>query len=359
MAAHLSNEELADMHLAYGAANGNARQAATLYQERFPNRYVAGHRMFASIHRRLCEHGTFSVNRRDVGRPRAVRDVIEEDVLEYFRNRPRSSTRAAARDIGIPNHVDVWNVLHDNNLHPYHTQRVQDLLPNDYLPRVNFARWCLRQVEEDEQFVKRVLFTDEASFTRSGVFNTHNLHSWQQENPHEVHRFRYQHRFSVNVWCGIVNECLIGPYLMPSPLNGQRYCTFLRDVLPGLLDDVPLGLRRNMWFQHDGAPAHNARNARQHLTETFGNRWIGRNGPIAWPARSPDLTPLDFFLWGHMKTLVYDTPVESEMDLIGRVVAAAGDVADDQPMLSRVQQSFVKRCQLCIDTGGRHFEQLM
>ena len=95
------------------------------------------------------------------------------------------------------------------------------------------------------------------------------------------------------------------------------------------------------------------------LTETFGNRWIGRNGPIAWPARSPDLTPLDFFLWGHMKTLVYDTPVESEMDLIGRVVAAAGDVADDQPMLSRVQQSFVRRCQLCIDTGGRHFEQLM
>ena len=61
---------------------------------------------------------------------------------------------------------------------------------------------------------------------------------------------------------------------------------------------------------------------------------------MLWPARSPDLIALDFFLLGNMKTLVYETPVESEMDLIARVVAAAGDIADDQAMLSCVQQSF-------------------
>ena len=359
MAAQLSNAELADMHLAYGAANGNARQAARLYQERFPNRYLPGHRMFTAIHRRLREHGSFTGRMAMAGRPRGVRDIIEEDVLDYFRNRPRSSTRAAARDMGIPNHMDVWRVLHDNQLHPYHFQKVQDLLPNDHIPRVNFARWCLRQLEEDEEFFKRVLFTDEACFTRCGVFNTHNMHRWQQDNPHEVHRFRYQHRFSVNVWCGIVGDYLIGPYLLPSPLNGQRYATFLRYVLPGLLENVPLGIRRNMWFQHDGAPAHSDRNACQHLHETFGSRWIRRNGPIAWPARSPDQTPLDFFLWGHIKTLVYETPVETEMELIGRVVAAAGDIAENHPMMPRVQQSFKSRCQVCIDAGGRHFEQLL
>ena len=76
--AHLSNEELADMHLAYGAANGNAREAARLYQERFPNRYLAGHRMFMAIHRRLREHGSFNVNRRAYDRPRPVREVIED-----------------------------------------------------------------------------------------------------------------------------------------------------------------------------------------------------------------------------------------------------------------------------------------
>ncbi|KAJ4448105.1 hypothetical protein ANN_10117 [Periplaneta americana] len=45
-----------------------------------------------------------------------------------------------------------------------------------------------------------------------------------------------------------------------------------------------------------------------------------------WPPRSPDLTSLDFFLWGHMKNLVYDTPVESEEDLLARVLAAAESI---------------------------------
>ncbi|KAJ4433250.1 hypothetical protein ANN_15509 [Periplaneta americana] len=41
-------------------------------------------------------------------------------------------------------------------------------------------------------------------------------------------------------------------------------------------------------------------------------QWMGRGGTIAWPARSPDLAPLDYFLWGHMKRLIYETSVESE-----------------------------------------------
>jgi hypothetical protein len=98
------------------------------------------------------------------------------------------------------------------------------------------------------------------------------MHSWQKENPHEVHRFRYQNRFSVIVWAGIVGDSFIGPYLMPSLTNGQRYVTFLRETLPLLLEDLPLDVRRRMWFQHDGAPAHSDRNAREYLNERFGNR---------------------------------------------------------------------------------------
>ena len=67
----------------------------------------------------------------------------------------------------------------------------------------------------------------------------------------------------------------------------------------------------------------------------------------------------DFFLWGHMKTLVYDTPVESEMDLTARIAVAAGDIAENQQMLSRVTQSFQRRCQVCTEVNGRHFEHLL
>jgi hypothetical protein len=59
-----------------------------------------------------------------------------------------------------------------------------------------------------------------------------------------------------------------------------------------------------MWYQHDGCPAHNAIVARNVLSIDFSGRWIGRGGPRTWPARSPDLTPLDF-LWGILMDIAY------------------------------------------------------
>ena len=84
-------------------------------------------------------------------------------------------------------------------------------------------------------------------------------------------------------------------------LNGENYLQFLQEELPELLEDVPLDVRRRMWFQHDGAPAHSTRIVRDWLDQRFPGRWIGRGGPVSWPLRSPDLNPLDFFLWGHVE----------------------------------------------------------
>ena len=78
-----------------------------------------------------------------------------------------------------------------------------------------------------------------------------------------------------------------------------------------------------MRFQHEGAAAHCARQVREHLTANYNDRWIGRGGPVAQPPRSPDLTPVDFFLWIHIKTLIYMSPVDTEEDLISLVFEAA------------------------------------
>ena len=65
------------------------------------------------------------------------------------------------------------------------------------------------------------------------------------------------------------------------------------------------------------------RHVREYLNECFPKCWLGRGGPVAWPPRSPDLTPLDSYLWGHMKTLVYETKVQSRAALRDRIFAAA------------------------------------
>lgn len=46
--------------------------------------------------------------------------------------------------------------------------------------------------------------------------------------------------------------------------------------------------------------------ASEYFNNNYTNRWIDRGEPIAWPVRSPDITPLDFYLWEHLKSLIYD-----------------------------------------------------
>lgn len=66
------------------------------------------------------------------------------------------------------------------------------------------------------------------------------------------------------MWYGINNR-LIGPYFYDRTLTGQRYLNFTQYILPDLIDDVPLEILGKMWFQQDGAPAHNAIILRHYL----------------------------------------------------------------------------------------------
>ncbi|KAJ4435606.1 hypothetical protein ANN_18222 [Periplaneta americana] len=63
-----------------------------------------------------------------------------------------------------------------------------------------------------------------------------------------------------------------------------------------------------------------------YLDRRFPDRWIGRGGPIAWPPRSPDLNPHDFYLWGHLKSLAYLSPVPDLESLRNRIVACSEDI---------------------------------
>ena len=71
------------------------------------------------------------------------------------------------------------------------------------------------------------------------------------------------------------------------------------------------------------------------------------------------MAPLDFYFWGHVKSLVYETPVQSEQDLIGRIVEASARIAETAGVFERVRQSLHRRFQACIAADGRHFEQLL
>ncbi|GFU27851.1 histone-lysine N-methyltransferase SETMAR [Trichonephila clavipes] len=148
---------------------------------------------------------------------------------------------------------------------------------NDHQARRRFVEWAQNEIAVVPDFRKRILFSDEAHFWLNGYVNKQNCRIRSEANP-QVY--------------------------VETPLHPEKLT--------------------ELWFQQDGATCHTARATIDLLKDTFGDRLISRFGPVNWPPRSCDLTPLDYFLWGYVKSLVYaDKPqtLDHLEDNIRRVIA--------------------------------------
>jgi hypothetical protein len=180
-------------------------------------------------------------------------DVAEvENILRLVERSPGSIRLNMC--LGVP-HTKVWRTLRDAGVYPYQVQRVKHLEPGDPARRLEFCHW----LNANRQLHRLMLFTDEATFTRDGINNSRNTHRWSQENVYAIVKTNFRQRFSVNVWCGIIDDQVIGPFILEYRLTGQSYLAFQQDEVPELLEDVPLVTRAGMYFQHDGAPPHFSR----------------------------------------------------------------------------------------------------
>jgi hypothetical protein len=134
----------------------------------------------------------------------------------------------------------------------------------------------------------------------------------------------------MNVWCGLLHYRLFRRFFFAEATEtSSNYLDMLENfVCPQLQELQPA-----VFFQQDGTPPHWSLIVRASLNQNFPNRWIGRAGPHSWPARSPDITPCDFFLWGYVEDCGCRTPVADINDLNDRIKAAFATV--DVDMLQR------------------------
>ncbi|GFT91972.1 uncharacterized protein TNCV_125021 [Trichonephila clavipes] len=152
------------------------------------------------------------------------------------------------------------------------------------------------------------------------------------------------HPEKLTVWGVLWAGGIIGPYFFKNDeghnvtINGDRYRAMITNFFIPELNNHDV---QELWFQQDGATCHTARTTIDLLKDTFGDRLISRFGPVNWPPRSCDLTPLDYFLWGYVKSLVYaDKPqtLGHLEDIIRRVIA------DIRPqMLEKVNENRTSR----------------
>ncbi|GFV12211.1 putative transposable element [Trichonephila clavipes] len=136
--------------------------------------------------------------------------------------------------------------------------------------------------------------------------------------------------------------------------NGDRYRAIITNFLIPEFNNHDV---QELWFQQDGATCHTARATIDLLKGMFGDRLISRFGHVNWPPRSCDLTPLDYFLWGYVKSLVYaDKPqtLDHLEDNIPRVIA------DIRPqMLEKVIENWTARLDYIRASHGSYMPEII
>ncbi|GFX58429.1 uncharacterized protein TNCV_320111 [Trichonephila clavipes] len=225
--------------------------------------------------------------------------------------------------------------------------------------RRRFVEWAQNEIAVAPDFHKRILFSDEAHFWLNGYVNKQNCRIWSEANP-QLYVETPLHLEKLTVWCALWAGGIIGPYFFKNDeghnvtVNGDRYRAMITNFFIPELNNHDV---QELWFQQDGATCHTARATIDLLKDTFGDRLISRFGPVNWPPRSCDLTLLDYFLWGYVKSLVYaDKPqtLDHLEDNIRRVIA------DIRPqMLEKVIENWTSRLDYIRASRGSNMPEII
>lgn len=340
----------------YGDRIRTYEEVSNLFNDVYPDRPPINKSVVRHTVIRFLETGSVK-NRERSGRPKsATTEEKSIDSLLCVVENPHISLRKAAQYVGIST-SSAHRIFHANKYHPFKIQLHQELNEDDPDRRLQYCETMMEKCLQDGNFPKRIVFSDEASFLLNGSVNRHNFRYWAQENPRWMTEAHTQHPEKVNVWAGLIGTRVVGPFFIEGNLNANSYEELLRTrVIPSLMELLGPQFQQ-IWFQQDGAPPHFALQVRQLLDTTFPEKWIGRRGHIEWPARSPDLSPLDYFFWGVLKDKVYSTKPENIDQLKERILEEASRVTEES--IASVMNGYYQRLGHCQAAQGLQFEHLL
>ncbi|GFU69661.1 uncharacterized protein TNCV_2559511 [Trichonephila clavipes] len=209
--------------------------------------------------------------------------------------------------------------------------------------RRRFIEWAQNEIAVVPDFHKRILFSDEVHFWLNGYVNKQNYRIWSEANP-KVYVETPLHPEKLTVWCALWAGGIIGPYFFKNyeghnvTVNGDRYRAMITNFFIPELNNHDV---QELWFQQDGATCHTARATIDLLKDTFGDHLISRFGPVNWSPRSCDLTPLDYFLWGYVKSLIYADKPQTFDHLEDSIRHVIADILTQ--MLEKVIENWTSR----------------
>ena len=274
------------------------------FRAHFETRYAPDRKTLLRLCEQFLREGSISnLNRGRSGRKADARTPEKiAKVKAAISDDPWKSLRKLAQEVN-GSYSSVWRIARkDLGLMPYKVTLHHQLTTADKEQRASFARWFSQKCESDSTFLENVWFSDEAYFELDGCVNTQSCRIWAAELP-DVVMEKPLHSQQFTAWCAISAKGIIGPFWFQQQdgsamtITKERYVKVLDRFWTRLQAKNQTHLNA-FWFQQDGATPHTSNIALEWLERHFCGRVISRKTVHPWPAHSPDLTPLDFFLWG-------------------------------------------------------------
>uniref|UniRef100_A0AAR2L1I4 Transposase Tc1-like domain-containing protein n=1 Tax=Pygocentrus nattereri TaxID=42514 RepID=A0AAR2L1I4_PYGNA len=202
--------------------------------------------------------------------------------------------------------------------------------------------WARAHLRWTDAKWKSVLWSDESTFQI--VFGNHGhcvLRAKEGKDCPDCYQHKVQKPASLMVWGCVSAHGMGNLHICEGTINAERYIQVLEQhMLPSK--------------QHNAKP-HSAHV--EYLDVHILPKWIGRRGPVEWPPRSPDLTSLDFYLWGHLKA-IYSVKIRDVQHLKRFWILEACASISSAVLLS-VCEEWEKRVALTIQHNGQHFEHIL
>jgi hypothetical protein len=162
------------------------------------------------------------------------------------------------------------------------------------------------------------------------------------------------HPMKVGVWIADLRRRLIGPIFFHQTINAERYRELILNEFINQLDDEEL---QYGYFQQDGATPHTTQANLQYLSDFFGDRVISRGTNTPWPPRSPDLTPLEFSVFGYLKNEMYKRQMNNLNQLMEEITNCCRNI--NEQMLQNIFENKKMRVRRYLQQNGGHFEPFL